>query len=116
MTPPESPHDAAAEHGHHHHEAEHAPLHTMRSLEAMVVHVHPVVSPEEEQTLHELSGHHASPEALAAYRNRLADAESGRGAELRHASDPPAGHRARAPGVSPAAPPRRSRYGRVGTR
>lgn len=34
------------------------------------MHVHPVVSPEHEEFLHELSGHHASPEARVAYRAR----------------------------------------------
>lgn len=49
-------------------EVEHALLHSTRSLEEVVVHVHPVVSPEHEEFLHELSGHHASTEARAAYR------------------------------------------------
>lgn len=52
-------------------QVEHELLHTTPSLEAMVVHVHPAVPPAEEESLHELSGHHASPAAREAYRARL---------------------------------------------
>lgn len=50
-------------------EVEHAMLHAVAHVEAVVVHVHPVEVADGE--LHELSGHHASIEARAAYLSRL---------------------------------------------
>lgn len=52
---------------------EHELLHTTPHLEAVVVHLHPVVDGERPGGLHELSGHHANPEARAAYRAKLAE-------------------------------------------
>lgn len=52
-------------------EVEHDLLHATASLEAVVVHVHPpLLDPAAEADLHDLSGHHASPAARAAYRAR----------------------------------------------
>lgn len=55
-------------------EVEHRLLHSTPSLESVVVHAHPVLSPADEPALHELSGHHASPEARAAYLAKRATA------------------------------------------
>ncbi|TWE22923.1 cation diffusion facilitator family transporter [Prauserella muralis] len=49
---------------------EHELLHATPHLEAVVVHLHPVVDGERPHDLHELSGHHAGPAARAAYRAR----------------------------------------------
>lgn len=51
-------------------EVEHALLHAVPHVEAIVVHIHPVDVAEAE--LHELSGHHASAEARQRYRERQA--------------------------------------------
>ncbi len=48
-------------------QVEHQLLHSTRSLEAMTVHLHPVVDEHEEHTLHALSGHHASSRARRGY-------------------------------------------------
>lgn len=50
-------------------EVEHAILHAVPHVEAIVVHVHPVDVAD--QDLHELSGHHASAAARSAYLERL---------------------------------------------
>ena len=49
-------------------EVEHAMLHAVPHVEAIVVHVHPVAVTDDE--LHELSGHHASAAARRRYRER----------------------------------------------
>jgi divalent metal cation (Fe/Co/Zn/Cd) transporter len=51
---------------------EHELLHAAPHLESVVVHLHPVVDGERPDGLHELSGHHVSVEARAAYREKLA--------------------------------------------
>jgi cation diffusion facilitator family transporter len=56
-------------------EVEHAMLHAVPHVEAMVVHLHPVDI--DHQRLHERSAHHASAEARREYRARLADAARG---------------------------------------
>ncbi len=53
-------------------EVEHAVLHAAPNMDGAVVHLHPQVSNEQLQTLHELSGHHASREAREAYLARRA--------------------------------------------
>jgi cation diffusion facilitator family transporter len=52
---------------------EHELLHATPHLESVVVHLHPVVDGHRPHGLHELSGHHASAEARAAYRAKLAE-------------------------------------------
>jgi cation diffusion facilitator family transporter len=52
---------------------EHELLHATPHLESVVVHLHPVVDGHRPDGLHELAGHHANPEARAAYRAKLAD-------------------------------------------
>ena len=47
-------------------------LHATPHLESVVVHLHPVVDGNRPDDLHELSGHHASAEARAAYRAKQA--------------------------------------------
>ena len=49
-------------------EVEHAMLHAVPHVEAIVVHLHPVAVADDE--LHQLSGHHASAEARQRYRER----------------------------------------------
>jgi len=49
-------------------EVEHAMLHAVPHVEAIVVHLHPVAVADDE--LHELSGHHASSAARQRYRER----------------------------------------------
>jgi cation diffusion facilitator family transporter len=51
---------------------EHALLHETPHLEAVVVHLHPMIDGERPDDLHELSGHHASVAAREAYRAKLA--------------------------------------------
>ena len=51
---------------------EHELLHATPHLEAVVVHLHPVVDGERPEDLHELSGHHVSAEARTAYREKMA--------------------------------------------
>jgi hypothetical protein len=51
---------------------EHELLHNTQHLEAVVVHLHPVVDGNRPDDLHELSGHHANAQARAAYREKLA--------------------------------------------
>ena len=51
---------------------EHELLHRTPHLEAVVVHLHPMVDGRRPDDLHELSGHHASVEAREAYRSKLA--------------------------------------------
>ncbi len=53
-------------------EVEHAVLHSAPNMDGAVVHLHPQVSNEQLQKLHELSGHHASREAREAYLARRA--------------------------------------------
>ncbi|MEU7863206.1 cation diffusion facilitator family transporter [Nonomuraea sp. NPDC049141] len=53
-------------------QVEHALLHAHPHLESVVVHLHPVVDGKRPEDLHELSGHHASAEARAAYRAKQA--------------------------------------------
>lgn len=48
-------------------EVEHEMLHAVPNVEAIVVHLHPVVADPAASNLHELSGHHASAEARVAY-------------------------------------------------
>lgn len=52
-------------------EVEHAMLHAVPHVEAIVVHIHPVDATEQE--LHELSGHHASAAARRNYLEQNAD-------------------------------------------
>lgn len=52
-------------------QVEHAVLHAVPHVEAIVVHLHPVDVAEQE--LHELSGHHASAEARRLHRARQAE-------------------------------------------
>ncbi len=47
-------------------------LHSVAHLESVVVHLHPVVDGTRPADLHELSGHHANPEAREAYQRRAA--------------------------------------------
>jgi hypothetical protein len=56
---------------------EHELLHAVAHLEAVVVHLHPVVDGARPAGLHDLSGHHTSAEARAEYRRRLAAAGPG---------------------------------------
>ncbi|TDE88545.1 cation diffusion facilitator family transporter [Occultella glacieicola] len=49
-------------------EVEHAVLHSVAHTEGVVVHLNPVVGGAEPPELHELTAHHASSEARAAYR------------------------------------------------
>ena len=51
-------------------EVEHEMLHAVPHVESIVVHLHPVVPDERDHDLHELSGHHVSAEARAAYLER----------------------------------------------
>lgn len=51
-------------------EVEHRLLHAYRGLESVVIHVHPLVGADQEELLHKLSGHHASPEARERYGQR----------------------------------------------
>lgn len=51
---------------------EHELLHATPHLESVVVHLHPVVDGHRPDDLHDLSGHHASAQARAAYRAKLA--------------------------------------------
>jgi len=51
---------------------EHELLHTIPHLEAVIVHVNPVVDGSQPPELHELTAHHASAEARDAYRERQA--------------------------------------------
>ena len=53
-------------------QVEHELLHATPHLESVVVHLHPVVDGNRPDDLHELSGHHASAEARAAYRAKQA--------------------------------------------
>jgi cation diffusion facilitator family transporter len=55
---------------------EHALLHATPHLEAVVVHLHPVVDGRVPDDLHELSGHHAGVAARAAYLRRTGAAGS----------------------------------------
>lgn len=57
--------------GHHIAERlEHELLHKVPHLEGVVIHVNPVVDGHEPSYLHELTGHHTSPQARAAYLHR----------------------------------------------
>ncbi|MGO1975029.1 MAG: cation diffusion facilitator family transporter [Propionibacteriaceae bacterium] len=51
---------------------EHELFHTIANLDRVTVHVHPAVGGVVPDHLHELSAHHASPAARAAYRAKLA--------------------------------------------
>ncbi|WP_246869236.1 cation diffusion facilitator family transporter [Saccharopolyspora sp. ASAGF58] len=51
---------------------EHELLHATPHLESVLVHLHPIVDGKRPADLHELAGHHASAEARAAYRAKLA--------------------------------------------
>jgi len=53
-------------------EVQHALMHAVANLDRVTVHVNPTVDGQVPDDLHELSGHHASPEARAAYRAKLA--------------------------------------------
>lgn len=51
-------------------EVEHALLHATPSLDGIVVHVHPAADSADDE-LHQLTGHHVSPEAREAYLARV---------------------------------------------
>ena len=50
---------------------EHELLHRIPHLEAVIVHINPVVDGEQPSSLHELTAHHASAEARRAYQARI---------------------------------------------